>query len=607
MPCVTSAYGVEKGAGIVRDRRDEQLRIAAARADFLEYGPQGAAGVGEVVAASWSRSASAGLDADEYHVAYHDDIDFDSRLARCARPVLERLTGDMSDVPVTIALTDAQARIVDRRDCSTAVGRVLDRVDFDRGFSFEESSIGTNGVGTVFEVGAPVSVVGSEHFNQSLVQFACTGAPILDPLTGRVVGVLDASMLAESWNSLVDALVRSAATDISRNLLLDRSQDTRAVFETYLRASARPGRAVIALGETVMVNEAARTLLDPDEQATIGQYAEYMMAKHDNALHTVTLESGRQIRMRTKHIVSRGDVVGVVAVLDEDRAAPPEKGAGETGSRTAALPHSPAHGMRSPTWIHAYGEVMESLTHCRALVVVGEPGSGRLSVLKDAFSSQNPTAPIVVVDVAHQTACSTPPPAPGDDGGLLILRHIDTRDGPVSPTLRSAIDDATAAGYVLAATASPPRDATATTRDGLFGLFEHSVTLPPLRLRSPDLEPLVHRMLKGLAPQRTTRISPQAMRIIAAYSWPQNLTQLHFALEAALRRRPVGEIQPEDLPGFCRTTAHRVLTTLEVTERDAIVRVLDECGGNRVRAAQALGMSRSSIYRKIHSYGITGI
>ena len=110
----------------MRDRLDEQLRIAAARADFLEYGPQGAAGVGDVVAASWSRSASAGLDADKYTVAFHDDIDFDSRLARCARPVLERLTGDMSDVPVTIALTDAQARIVDRRDCSTAVGRVLD-------------------------------------------------------------------------------------------------------------------------------------------------------------------------------------------------------------------------------------------------------------------------------------------------------------------------------------------------------------------------------------------------------------------------------------------------------------------------------------------------
>ncbi|WP_431817898.1 sigma-54-dependent Fis family transcriptional regulator [Gordonia jacobaea] len=591
----------------MRDRRDEQLRIAAARADFLEYGPQGAAGVGDVVAASWSRSASAGLDADKYTVAFHDDIDFDSRLARCARPVLERLTGDMSDVPVTIALTDAQARIVDRRDCSTAVGRVLDRVDFDRGYSFEESTIGTNGVGTVFEVGAPVSVVGSEHFNQSLVQFACTGAPILDPLTGRVAGVLDASMLAESWNSLVDALVRSAATDISRNLLLDRSQDTRAVFETYLRASARPGRAVIALGETVMANEAARSLLNPDEQAIIGQYAEYLMSKHDNALHTVTLDSGRQIRMRTKHITSRGDVVGVVAVLDEDRFG--HRGADETDSRIASLPTISAGGMRSPSWISAYNEVAHSLTRNTSVIVLGEPGSGRLSILTDAFRIESPAAPIVVIDAAdpRQTTQTTSPPTPADGRGLLVLRHIDSLPAQVPQELRSVIDDAVATGYILAATSSSRPSTTATTYGGLVARFDHSVTLPPLRLRGPDLQLLVERILKSIAPQRNTRISPQAMRVISAYSWPQNLAQLHTALESALHRRPVGEIQPEDLPGFCRTTAHRVLTTLEIAERDAIVRVLGECGGNRARAAQVLGMSRSSIYRKIHTYGITGV
>ena len=107
-------------------QRDQQLRIAAARADFLEFGPQGAAGVDDVVAASWSRSRSAGVDADRYEVAFHSDVDFDSRLARCARPVIDRLADDMSDIPVTIAFTDAAARIVDRRDCSSAVGRVLD-------------------------------------------------------------------------------------------------------------------------------------------------------------------------------------------------------------------------------------------------------------------------------------------------------------------------------------------------------------------------------------------------------------------------------------------------------------------------------------------------
>ncbi|SLA10198.1 Fis family transcriptional regulator [Mycobacteroides abscessus subsp. abscessus] len=308
--------------------------------------------------------------------------------------------------------------------------------------------------------------------------------------------------------------------------------------------------------------------------------------------------------MRTKHITSRGDVVGVVAVLDEDRFG--NRGADETDSRIASLPTISAGGMRSPSWISAYNEVAHSLTRNTSVIVLGEPGSGRLSILMDAFRIDSPAAPIVVIDAADPRQ-TTSLPIPADGRGLLVLRHIDSLPAQVPRELRSVIDDAVAAGYILAATSSSRPSTTATTYGGLVARFDHSVTLPPLRLRGPDLQLLVDRILKSIAPQRNTRISPQAMRVISAYSWPQNLTQLHTALESALHRRPVGEIQPEDLPGFCRTTAHRVLTTLEIAERDAIVRVLGESGGNRARAAQVLGMSRSSIYRKIHTYGITGV
>ncbi|GAA3143969.1 hypothetical protein GCM10020255_021490 [Rhodococcus baikonurensis] len=76
------------------------------------------------------------------------------------------------------------------------------------------------------------------------------------------------------------------------------------------------------------------------------------------------------------------------------------------------------------------------------------------------------------------------------------------------------------------------------------------------------------------------------------------------ALISALRKRPVGEIQAEDLPSSCRTISPRTLTTLEAAERDAIANALSEYGGNRVKAATALGMSRSSLYRKLKSYAI---
>ncbi|MPN01616.1 Transcriptional regulatory protein ZraR [bioreactor metagenome] len=139
----------------------------------------------------------------------------------------------------------------------------------------------------------------------------------------------------------------------------------------------------------------------------------------------------------------------------------------------------------------------------------------------------------------------------------------------------------------------------------LLGHFTVSVTVPPLRCRPEDLATIVDRLLAQLAPNRRVRLSPQAERTLARYPWPGNVPQLHEALEYAVHRRPVGEIRTEDLPSYCHTSKIRPLTPLETAERDAITAALHECGGNRQAAAHQLGLSRSSLYRKLHRYGIT--
>jgi transcriptional regulator of acetoin/glycerol metabolism len=66
----------------------------------------------------------------------------------------------------------------------------------------------------------------------------------------------------------------------------------------------------------------------------------------------------------------------------------------------------------------------------------------------------------------------------------------------------------------------------------------------------------------------------------------------------------VGAIQPRDLPPECWTVSRRLLSPLEAMERDAIVQSLLDTEGNKAKAAESLGMSRATIYRKIHEYGI---
>jgi len=596
------------------------------------------AGVPEVVFASWGRSRTAGVDVDVYRVEHHDDVDYDSRLVRCARPVIERLSDDMVDVPVTIALADSRARIVDRLDCSTSVARVLDRVDFLKGFSFSEvgeGGVGTNGIGTVYEAGASVAVVGAEHFHEALVKFACTGAPIIDPMTGRVEGVLDISSLAESWSPIMHTLVRSAADDIARNLLLERNQSAQALYEMYVLACARSHRAVMAVGRTsVMVNDRAQALFRPDEQFVLQQHARMLMDQRGCSTDTVTLPSGRIVHLRLSRIVSGDHVDGVVLLLHETQpGAHPTTGPAPRSAQSPgvpweqrlpslSLPHREtsviAGGLRRPAmsitdgvcpaWRRACADTLAALTAQQSLLVIGERGTGRFTLLAELFHRAHPQGRCVAVDAAGLT-----------DDSRFLLREPDERSAPTLFILRH-LDALTTAGAELlddvltAAEGDEGRFVAATVDDVVVDAplpcamvirhFTLSVTLPPIRFRGDDLTTLTARILSELAPDRLVTLRPDAARLVARYSWPRNVSQLREALVSALRRRPVGELEPDDLPGYCHTASSRTLTPLEVTERDAIVRALAQVGDNRVRAATELGLSRSSLYRKLEKYAI---
>lgn len=640
-------------------------RIASARADFLERGDAADPGVPTLVTASWQRSRAAGVDAARWEAQVIADFDPGSRLARCAEPVLTQLREDTAEVAVVIALTDHKARLVQRRDTSRRVGRLLDRVDFAPGYTYAEGAVGTNGIGTVIESGRSVSIIGPEHYSEQLQSFACTGSPIIDALTGRVAGILGLSTLAETWNPLMHTLAESAAKDISRNLLLDRSQAQQALFETYLQATARATRqAVFAFSETTsMLNAAAEGLFSGEELRAIRQHASFVMTGRDHASDTVDLASGRRIRLRGTRILAGRQTAGLVVIVEvidptaPDSAGsvvtaspvggggpstaaapgttPPDAGsAGSSGAIAFAIerlpdlgvaapdpatrellsdlrrPYVPIADGSTPAWLRAGEQLRTALTNREPTLVRGEPGSGRFTLVAEIFHATHPggrsmtIAPaqldgaipfdLEVLLTTHQpTLCIVPDLDRVSAAGVALLDRL----------LPSLV--ASGARTLVAATLPDGRLDPALPFHALLGHFTTAVTVPPLRTRPEDLAPIVTRLLAQLAPNRRVRLSPQAERAIARYGWPGNVPQLREALDYALHRRPVGEIRTEDLPSYCHTSKSRPLTRLETAERDAITAALHECGGNRQAAARHLGLSRSSIYRKLHRYGIT--
>lgn len=593
----------------------DQKLLVAARADLLEGIDPDMNGIPDHVAASWRRAVSSGVDPGEVSTTYHSDIDVESRLVRCAQPVIETLAAQVADIPMSIALTDDQARLVARHDGDSWIGRFLDRVYFAQGFDFTEGRVATNGVGTVLEFGSSVHIVGAEHFVEPFQAFACAGAPIHDPFTGRIHGVLDISCLSDHSTPLIHSLVRWAASSIEQNLLSDRNQLQQALFDAYTRVDARSRDGVLAVGEQiVMSNQTMRTMLRPADQQALQEHVRFVMQRHPAVDSAVDLPSGTRIRLRgsTLTVGSRvAGMLGIVSVLHEvdgiavDPAAHPsrpELPSRDKGTeKTARLAQSDC-----PAWRHAASTVGSALRARVPILVLGEPGTGRETLLSELYRDICPASRTVVIR-AEQIEKVTPRLAAlftRDVTVLHVLRDIDQLSPGAVDALVAALGDLSGTGRRFAATAAETGVA-GSAHPHLMAFFGASATIPPVRDRLLDLNSLVRVLLNDLAPHRQVRVSSEAMRVLSRHRWPSNVKELEEALSCALRRRPAGSIEPEDLPASCQSVPRCELRGVDLVERDAIVAALRKTGGNRVAAAASLGFARSTLYRKIRQYGIT--
>lgn len=145
--------------------------------------------------------------------------------------------------------------------------------------------------------------------------------------------------------------------------------------------------------------------------------------------------------------------------------------------------------------------------------------------------------------------------------------------------------------------------------DLFFRLNVFRIAIPPLRERKGDVPLLVEHVLREAGGMR---ISPLAMRSLLACDWPGNVRQLLSALESARIRSGGGPIEAQHLPEEVRRPASAGDGGGEryrhdgdgSDERAAILRALREAGGVKVRAAEMLGMSRTTLWRKLREHGI---
>jgi two-component system, NtrC family, response regulator HydG len=145
--------------------------------------------------------------------------------------------------------------------------------------------------------------------------------------------------------------------------------------------------------------------------------------------------------------------------------------------------------------------------------------------------------------------------------------------------------------------------------DLYFRLSRFVITLPSLRSRREDIEPLARHFLALLTRTAPMTLAPEALKILVAYDWPGNVREVRNAIErAVILARPGAQVRAEHLSFIPRDQPGEVVLRfdeepdLEQIEREYLRQTMIRYAGNRQKTAAVLGVSERHVYRLIEKY-----
>jgi transcriptional regulator of acetoin/glycerol metabolism len=249
-------------------------------------------------------------------------------------------------------------------------------------------------------------------------------------------------------------------------------------------------------------------------------------------------------------------------------------------------------------WTSAVARAVDAISAGRVSAAVGEPGCGRTTLLAQAQRRYRARQRILAAGVPEaqdvQTWLSLWTPELAKAETAIIVRDADRLPQWAAERLH---DCAARAGASLSMTATRFEDIPAP----LAALVQTIVQVPPLRERPADVLPLAGHLARRARGRQIT-FTPAAAHALRDHGWPENVSELAAAVTDAAHRADVIDVCHLP-PSVLSHSTHR-LTRIEALERDELVRVLTAPGSTVAHAAEELGMSRATVYRKLAVYGI---
>ncbi|MFE7900401.1 sigma-54-dependent Fis family transcriptional regulator [Streptomyces sp. NPDC057424] len=540
--------------------------------------------VPEEVVAAWRRARFFGVPHDLKEPAADPVRPVESTLLGAARPVLDRVVPALGAGGALLVLTDERLRVL----CTAG-----NLSGFATCAVLSEQEVGNNSAALALRTRSRAEVHGPEHFLDRWQDVSAVSVPLFGPESGHVRGTLTvvARLCTAGRPHPQAAFAEAAVAAVETELRAQAGRGERVLLDAYLRAARGPGRAVAALdGRNRLVSEAAQRLLTPE---VLGVLEHTAVGAPDMDVADVTdaaeLPEGAGCTARIAPVRLDGRAIGIVAVLEAlDAPAPPAP----APSPPLALTGS------SVPWRHAVGQAVELARSPEPLLLTGERGTGKSALARELFGPD----PVQVADAARDTELGQALPAWRPDRPFL-LRHAERLAQPGVAALNSLLDSHPDTRLLV--TYTPGAPAGPCLQRLLDKLSARSVTLPPLRERTEDIRELLPALTPRPAPgQPPLTWTLDALRALELYPWPGNVTELaHVVRALAEHRRLSGPVRRAELPDAVREgPAARPLSPMEHAERAAILEALRRHGGNKARAAAALGIGRATLYRKLRGY-----
>jgi two-component system, NtrC family, response regulator AtoC len=293
---------------------------------------------------------------------------------------------------------------------------------------------------------------------------------------------------------------------------------------------------------------------------------------------------------------------------------------------------------------HQMVEIYKLIARMAALdttvLIEGETGTGKELVARAIHgASARAARPFVVVDCAalpetlfeselfgHERGAFTGAFAARrglletSTGGTCVLDEIGELTAPLQAKLLRTLQERSirrvggndAIPVDVRVIAATNRDLRRLVADGGFRddlyyrLNVVTITVPPLRERASDIPLLAQHFLEIFARRSgrpIRRLAPEAVALLAGYRWPGNVRELEHVIERATALSAAETLLPDDLPPHLREDRDRAPRlpadgmTLEDVKRWYVNKVLEESGGNKLRAAELLGIDRRTLYR----------